>query len=392
MSDRVTHMIPDLTFVVLVSVSQLLGAWWILRGFAKTARPAVRSLLQWGTVASLTSLVFAFFLRFDKFAAYFPDWLSSWARGLMICWSLLSIFWIAALVILIFLRNLPRKIPWEHDPTRRRLLTSAGAVLLGAPVAALGYGVFIQRKQFALREQKIVIPDLPLDLDGLKLVQLTDIHLSPFLSKQDLEYAVAMANETKAHVALVTGDLITRWGDPLDDCLDALKHVRAEAGVLGCMGNHEEFAGTERYTEVEGARRGMRFLRQAAQTLRFGSATVNFAGVDYQPVRKPYLVGAEKLTVPGAFNILLSHNPDVFPVAAQKGYPLTIGGHTHGGQVRVEILGADFNVARFYTPFVDGLYRDGSSSVFVSRGIGTIGVPARLGAPPEVALIRLCRS
>ena len=101
---------------------------------------------------------------------------------------------------------------------------------------------------------------------------------------------------------------------------------------------------------------------------------------------------AEQWVVPGALNVMLSHNPDVFPVATEKGYSLTIGGHTHGGQVRVEILGTDWNVARFYTPYVDGLYRQGNSAIFVSRGIGTIGVPARLGAPPEVALIRLCRS
>ncbi|MEQ1883602.1 MAG: metallophosphoesterase [Bryobacteraceae bacterium] len=392
MSDRVTHMMPDLMFVALVSVCQLLGAWWILRGVANSARPALRRLVQWGAAASLSSLFFAFFLRFDEFAAYFPAWLSSWARGLMICWSLVSVVWIAGFVVLRYLGQRPPLGQPQHDPSRRHLLTSAGTVLVAAPVAALGYGVFIQRKQFALREQKIVIPNLPQDLDNLRLVQLTDIHLSPFLSKADLERAVAMANETKAHVALVTGDLITRAGDPLDDCLDALQNLRADAGVFGCMGNHEQFAGSERYTEVEGARRGMRFLRQAAHPLRFGSAIVNLAGVDYQPVRKPYLVGAEKLTASGALNIMLSHNPDVFPVAAKKGFPLTIGGHTHGGQVRVEILGADLNVARFYTPFVDGLYRDGSSSVFVSRGIGTIGVPARLGAPPEVALIRLCRS
>jgi predicted MPP superfamily phosphohydrolase len=120
---------------------------------------------------------------------------------------------------------------------------------------------------------------------------------------------------------------------------------------------------------------------------------MNLAGVDYQRFHKPYLRGAETLTVPGAFNVLLSHNPDVFPVAADKGFPLTIAGHTHGGQVRVEILRQDLNVARFFTPYVDGLYRrkDGSS-IFVSRGIGTIALPARLGAPPEVALLKLCRT
>ena len=103
-------------------------------------------------------------------------------------------------------------------------------------------------------------------------------------------------------------------------------------------------------------------------------------------------MGADKLVQPGAFNVLLSHNPDVFPVAARQGYDLTIAGHTHGGQVRVEILRQDLNIARFFTRYVDGLYRHGSSTIFVSRGIGTIGIPARLGSTPEVALLRLCRS
>lgn len=110
-----------------------------------------------------------------------------------------------------------------------------------------------------------------------------------------------------------------------------------------------------------------------------------------------YLEGAESLRDAQAFNVLLSHNPDVFPVAAAKGFPLTISGHTHGGQVRVEILRQDLAVARFLTPYVEGVYRmpaagNKEAAVFVSRGIGTIGIPARLGAPPEVALIRLCRS
>jgi len=82
----------------------------------------------------------------------------------------------------------------------------------------------------------------------------------------------------------------------------------------------------------------------------------------------------------------------VFPVAAKHGYPLTIAGHTHGGQIRVEILNMDLNPGLYYTHFVDGLYRRGPASIFVSRGIGTIAVPARIGAPPEVALLRLCRT
>ena len=193
-------------------------------------------------------------------------------------------------------------------------------------------------------------------------------------------------------MALVTGDLISYAGDPLDECIDKLSRLRAEAGVFGCLGNHEIYAEAEDYTAERAARCGIRFLRSQSAALHFGQAKLRLAGVDYQRTGREYLSGAERLIESGAFNVLLSHNPDVFPVAAKKGFPLTISGHTHGGQVRVEILRQDLNVARFLTPYVDGVYRKEGSTIFVSRGIGTIGMPVRLGAPPEVALIRLWRS
>jgi predicted MPP superfamily phosphohydrolase len=88
--------------------------------------------------------------------------------------------------------------------------------------------------------------------------------------------------------------------------------------------------------------------------------------------------------------VLLSHNPDVFPLAAEQGYDVTIAGHTHGGQVNFEILHSELNVARYFTRYVLGLYRRGNASAYVSSGLGTIGVPVRIGAPPEVAVLRLC--
>ncbi len=199
-----------------------------------------------------------------------------------------------------------------------------------------------------------------------------------------------MANETRAHLALVTGDLISRRGDPLDACLRQCARLRADAGVLGCLGNHETYAEVEGYVTEQGRRLGIEFLRHQARMLRFGDAAVNVAGVDYQRIHARYLRGAEKLVAPGALNILLSHNPDVFPVAAAQGYAVTIAGHTHGGQVDFELLHEHMNVARFFTPYVRGLYRRDESSVYVSSGLGTIGAPVRIGAPPEVSLLRLC--
>jgi predicted MPP superfamily phosphohydrolase len=277
----------------------------------------------------------------------------------------------------------------NFNPTRRRLLNATGGALVAAPFALVGYGAFIERLDFRVREVDIPIPNLPAGLDGLRLAHLSDIHLSAFLSEKDLVRVIDSTNELRAHLVLVTGDLITAAGDPLDACLRQISRLRADAGILGCMGNHENYADAESYTETQGARLGIPFLRGRARQLRFGDAVLNVAGVDYQRSGKPYLPGAEKMVTPGALNVLLSHNPNVFPVAARKGYDLTVAGHTHGGQVTVEILHQSINPARFLTPFVYGLFRRGAAVAYVTRGIGTIGVPVRVGAPPEIALLRL---
>ena len=383
---RFARVLPDFILLVAALLCQLFAARLLLR---RTTRSGARALIYAAVGVLSALLMLGFALRSDRVAAYFPGQWAVWERGLSILWVLLCLGWMAGFVVSSLASRLAGP---AHHPGRRQFLAAARAVMFAAPPAVLGYGVFIQRNQFAMREQNVAIPGLPASLEGLRIVQLTDIHLSPFLSRADLARAVAMANETRAQIALVTGDLITTRRDPLDDCLRELSNLRADAGIFGCMGNHELYAGGQDHAEQEGARLGLRFLRGTAAALRFGDATLNLAGVDYQEVRKTYLVGAEKTIVPGATNILLSHNPDVFLTAARMGYALTLSGHTHGGQVRVEILGEDVNVARFFTRYVDGLYRSGPSSIFVSRGLGTIGVPARLGAPPEVALLRLVRA
>jgi uncharacterized protein len=376
--------LPDLLGLTFVLLVQAAAGLYLMRG----QDPQRKTLILQGLAWSGVLLAAGFLLRFHVIAEFLPIGLASWGQGLAVLWAFVSIPLIGAVLLWSFV-SANRD---SHSPQRRAFLTMAKTALFGVPVAATGYGVFVQRFQLGLREQNIGFPNLPKDLDGLRLAQLTDIHLGPFLSARDLARAVDMANETRADVALVTGDLITSAGDPLDDCIRELARLRAPGGVLGCLGNHEIYADAEDYTEQQSALRGVKFLRKRATQLRFGGASLNIAGVDYARSKRRYLTGAERLIVPGAFNLLLSHNPDVFPVAARKGFDLTLAGHTHGGQVRVEILHQDLNVARFFTPYVDGLYTRDASAIFVSRGIGTIGMPARLGAPPEVALIRLCRS
>ena len=111
--------------------------------------------------------------------------------------------------------------------------------------------------------------------------------------------------------------------------------------------------------------------------------------MDYQRKRDPYLLGAESLLNPGAVNLLLSHNPDVFPVAAELGYDLVISGHTHGGQVTLEIVEQRVNAGHFFTPYVVGKYVRDRSNLYVSRGVGCVNLPMRIGAWPEITLLTL---
>jgi len=369
------HLFPGLFLLALGLGLQFLVVRWLLVAFRQ------RTLIRLGAAASTVLLLLGYLLEFRRVMRYVPVRWWTWLECVSLVETICLIGW--ALAFLVWRQSS------NFDPARRKLLQAAGAGLCAAPLAGVGFGI-LRRNQFRVSEIQIPIPGLPRDLQGLRIVQITDIHLSPFLSEPEFARAIDMANETRANIALVTGDLITRPGDPLDACLRQLARLRAEAGVLGCLGNHEMYARVQDYVTEQGRLIGIDFLRHQARQLQFGDATLNFAGVDYQKMHSHYLTDAERLIQPGAVNILLSHNPDVFPVARAQGYDLTIAGHTHGGQVDVEILHQHLDVARYFTPFVQGLYRKGNSSVYVSNGLGTIGMPIRLGAPAEVSVLSLC--
>jgi predicted MPP superfamily phosphohydrolase len=376
------HLLPDMALMLIGLGAQAILLKWIWE------RPEWRSgrrlgLLLTGNFVLAVLELAQYIFSFHRLRWMLSTWMITWIQALGL---------IAAIVLTGFLFGglALRTAPLVSLP-RRRFLQTAGVACISTPFVATGFGI-VSRNRFELNEVKVPIPNLPKDLDGLKLVQVTDIHLSPFLSEREFARAIDMANETKAHIALVTGDLITRAGDPLEACLRQLARLRADAGVLGCLGNHEIYANCENFVAEAGKRIGIDFLRYRARSLKFGNASINFAGVDFQSFYESYLVGADLLVAPGQVNVLLSHNPDVFPVAAKQGFDLTIGGHTHGGQVNVEILHENVNVALYMTKFVRGLYRMDNSAVYVSSGIGTIGVPVRVGAPAEVSLIRLCAS
>jgi uncharacterized protein len=233
-----------------------------------------------------------------------------------------------------------------------------------------------------------------------------------------------MANDLGADLAVVTGDLVTGQGDPIADCVDEIRHLDTPLGTWGCNGNHEIYAHAEDTAAYLYAQAGMKLLRQSNAQVTFKGAKFNLIGVDYQREyngrgqRQQMLSGIEPLVRRDMPNILLSHNPNSFNRAAELGIELSLAGHTHGGQIQVEILDHRLSPARFISDYIAGLYRrpmfapapneragsvvstprkftpesSAMSSIYVNRGLGTVGAPVRLGVPPEISLIVLRRA
>jgi predicted MPP superfamily phosphohydrolase len=306
--------------------------------------------------------------------------------------------------------------------SRRYFFQAAGVIAGAVPFVSATYGFASERFRFYVREVEIPIANLPPALDGLRITQLSDIHIGSYMPVAQVRRAVGMANELSSDLAVVTGDFLTSRTDPLEDCIAELSRLRAPLGVWGCNGNHEVYARAEEKSAELFQKFGMKLLRQENAELRWHGSALNLLGADYQRQRDaegnrpPMLAGVQPLVRRDIPNILLSHNPNSFPRAAELGIELSLAGHTHGGQVRVEILDHRWSPAEFLTPYIAGLYKRPlfapsdlddneipsfrpassllslTSSIYVNRGLGTIGAPVRLGVPPEITLITLRRA
>lgn len=304
------------------------------------------------------------------------------------------------------------------DPSRRTFFRTASVVAGAAPFLGVMYGYAAERLRYEVRRVEIPLTNLPPELDGLEIVQLSDIHLSSYMTRESVRRAVDMANDVGADLAVVTGDLITGVHDSVAECVDEIRHLHAPLGVYGCNGNHEIYARAEDLAARLYQQAGMRMLRRENAVIEWKGSQLNLIGVDYQRERltsgrkTQMLANVEPLVRRDMPNILLSHNPNTFNRAAEMGIELQLAGHTHGGQVQVEILDVSLSPARFITDYIAGLYHrpllmpdqpkrmgetiklmpnapKGLSALYVNRGIGTVGAPVRLGAPPEITHIVL---
>ncbi len=306
---------------------------------------------------------------------------------------------VASLVaLLIAAVRLPvrRVIRRPESPSRRHFLEQAATA---APFVAGAYGLLYGRLNLETTAQPIRLPRLPAAFEGFRICQLSDIHIGPFMPAEEIRKYVAIANSLKADLIVLTGDFVTFDPSTQQAVVDALSGLRAPFGVWGSLGNHDAWCQAEDSLTALFGQTGVRILRAASAPIAIGGDSLNLIGVDFQSHRRfgpspavAHLLGdIEHLVTRDRINVLMSHNPDTFDRAAELGIELSLAGHTHGGQAALEFISPQLAPSRLVTPYVTGLFHKPGGQLYVNRGIGTIGLPIRIGAPPEITVYQLTR-
>ena len=287
---------------------------------------------------------------------------------------------LAALVVPVV--DLVRGVP-PHLPTT----TFMGAYLSGLVVA--GYGILVRRRWYRVAERDVHVPGLDPQFDGLRIAQLSDLHIGTLTPRSWGLAWSRSANDRAPDLAVVTGDMVTSGTEFHGDVADVVGALRAKLGVFVSMGNHDYF-GAEGEPLVSMLRaRGVGVLRNEGVVIEREGAKLWLAAIDDTWTRRDDIARAMQGRPDGATTVLLAHDPNRFEAAAEAGADVVLSGHTHGGQIGVPFLYRVANLATFGYPYNVGLYRRGKSVIHVHPGLGTTGPPMRLGVPPEVSILTL---
>jgi len=314
-------------------------------------------------------------------------------------WVVCSVVAFLLAILLWPVRRATRSTSALRSPGRRRFLERSTRAVVAAPFVAGAYGLLYGRLNLETTQQRIRLARLPKAFTGFRIAQLSDIHIGPFMPEDEIRKYVHIANQLKPDLIALTGDFVI-W-DPSTQraVVNALAGLHAPFGVFGCLGNHEAWSHTEDSITRLFQQAGIRILRRESVPVSTNGESFNLIGVDFETRRhivpgsenfvRTYLEGVESLVAPDTANILMSHNPDTFDRAAELGIGLSLAGHTHGGQVALEFVSPEIAPSRLVTPYVAGWFQKPGGQLYVNRGIGTIGVPIRVGAPPEITVYEL---
>ena len=383
---------PVFVLVVLSAVLGCSALWWVFAHRLVSGRRARLAVAAFG----LFQLALIFGVMAARAAGHT---LPPWAQGFALMWTLILLAPAVLLLAAALVVRRMRKRPDTPEPGRRALLH---AFVAGPPVlAAVGTAVgLVQSRGFVTREQELPVPGLPPALDGIRIVHVSDTHVGAFTRGRVLEKIVAAVNGFDADLVCFTGDLINAEHEDIPAGCEMLLACRARHGVFAVEGNHDLFQGVEAFRRKVRAR-GVDLLVDEGRVLTIRGEPVDLLGLRWAADRRPGesadrgLGGAFSATVRGfsrradAFSICLAHHPHAFDVAAAAGVPLTLTGHTHGGQLMLPGgIGPGPVMYRYWSGVYESVAPAPGGVTVVSNGAGN-WFPLRTFAPAEVVCLVL---
>ena len=244
-------------------------------------------------------------------------------------------------------------------------------------------------KRFVLAQTSLSPQGWPAELDALRVLLISDIHCGTFLKSQTLAKIISSLTELNPDLVALAGDIVTGHASELNEFLDALAPLsRAPLGAWYCYGNHDYFGGDPEDIRKNLKSIGITTLKNDSALLTHGRGSFVLGGIDDRLMGAPDW--SKTLSRYGAPHLLLAHNPDFFYEAESYRIPLTLSGHTHGGQIRLPNRAPILRQSRYCLD--EGSFAFRSSLLVVSRGLGSVGLPWRWGADPEAVLIEIVPS
>ena len=298
----------------------------------------------------------------------------------------------------------PKKI---ITPGRRKFIRQSGLIVAGIPFISMIYGVVKGRYDFKVHNIKLAFKNLPKSFDGFKIVQISDIHIGSFDSREAINRGIDLVNEQNADIILFTGDLVNNDSRELIPFIENFKRLRAKHGVYSVLGNHD-YGDYKKWNSEKEKKENMDLLFDYQKQMNFqllnnenvtiskNGESIGILGVENWG-NSPFprrgdideaLKGVENLP----FKILMSHDPTHFTkrvVPHKTHFDLTLAGHTHGMQFGIDIPGFKWSPIEYIYPQWAGLYEEGKQYLYVNRGFGFLGFPGRAGIRPEITVIEV---
>jgi predicted MPP superfamily phosphohydrolase len=272
--------------------------------------------------------------------------------------------------------------------SRRRFLQTASLFSLSSLSPHSSAYQLVASEEIEISNHTIRIKNLPTTFDGLKLVHLTDIHHSKFVSFKDVSRMVELSNLQDPDVVLLTGDYITWSRKFIAPVAEALRGLKSRLGVYAVLGNHDVRVDADQVTQAL-KKAQIKVLRNASARIDLKGDSLWIGGVDEYMYGQSDIRKAMSNVPRSQPRILLAHNPEILDEAASHRVDFVLAGHTHGGQIKIPYMRSLNIVTQPGREILEGFVRNGRTQMYISRGLGKVVVPVRILCPPEIPVFYL---